>query len=120
MRNSVPYSCTCNLFEDTSTASYLVTAGDPLAPAAARSSANAAVDESFFAPLAAVGFMKLAVDRRAPVPAALPVTPPLVAAAGLAVESRMLSVAVEVLVGEGAEERETSLFDRLQCQIALF
>ena len=59
--------------------------------------------------------MKLAVDRRAPVPAALPGTPPLVAtAAGLAVESRMLSVAVEVLVGEGAEERETSLFDRLK------
>ena len=66
--------------------------------------------------------MKLAVDRRAAaVPVALPVTPPLVAAAvGLAVESRMLSVAVEVLVGEGAEERDTSLFDRLQCQIALF
>ena len=107
--------------------SYLVTAGDPLAPAAAKSSANAAVDESFFAPLAAVGFMKLAVDRRAaaaavPVAAvALPGTPPLVAAAvGLAVESRMLSVAVDVLVGEGADERETSLLDRLKCKIELF
>ena len=66
--------------------------------------------------------MKLAVDRRAAVPVPLPVTPPLVAAAavGLAVESRMLSVAVEVLVGEGAEERYTSLFDRLQCKFALF
>ena len=66
--------------------------------------------------------MKLAVDRRAAVPVAgaLPVTPPLVAAAGLAVESRMLSVAVEVLVGEGAEERETSLFDRLKCKIELY
>ena len=74
------------------------------------------------APLAAVGFMKLAVDRRAAVPVAFPGTPPLAAAAavGLAVESRMLSVAVEVLVGEGAEERETSLFDRLQCKFALF
>lgn len=38
---------------------------------------------------------------------------------GRAVESRMLSVAVEVLVGEGAEERETSLFDRLKWEIMM-
>ena len=38
---------------------------------------------------------------------------------GRAVESRMLSVAVEVLVGEGAEERETSLFDRLKREIMM-
>ena len=66
--------------------------------------------------------MKLAVDRRAatavPVVAALPGPPPLVVAVGLAVESRMLSVAVEVLVGDGAEERETSLFDRLQWKLS--
>ena len=72
------------------------------------------MDDSFLA-LDAVGFMKLAVERRAaavPVAAVFPAGPPLVV--GRAVESRMLSVAVVVLVGEGAEERETSLFDRLK------
>ena len=63
--------------------------------------------------------MKLAVERRTAVfPAADVDGAPLVV--GRAVESRMLSVAVVVLVGEGAEERETSLFDRLQCKLALF
>ena len=65
------------------------------------------------APLAAVGFMKLAVDRRAVTAAVVPVVGLPVGLA--AVESRMLSVAVEVLVGEGvADERDTSLFDRLK------
>ena len=90
--------------ESLAVAARLVTAGDAFASSAI------AVVESFFAPLAAVGFMKesveLAVARRAFTGEA---------ASGLALDSLMLSVAVEVFVGDAVlvVSRETSLFDRL-------
>ena len=64
--------------------------------------------------------MKLAVERRAFAAAAAVDAegpPPLVVAAGRAVESLMLSVAVDVLVGEAADARETSLFERLKADL---
>lgn len=93
----------------------LATIGDPLAAAA-----TSEVD-SFLVALEVVGFIKesveLAVALRVFVGLLLPAEA-AVAVGPLLFDRLMLSVAVEVLIGDELEvRRETSLFDRLEQKV---